>query len=140
MYGESQDKENYENPEEQNFDLNEIKGKPIDDLDMSQKRVLLNILLEQIKPYLSKKMLASRLVDLEKSPGNSISMPKGENGTVLPNIYEKGMDSKFEQNKFKDVPVEISSRIVRSNLRDWGKPVSMPSGTTAAKAKYKYKL
>jgi len=38
------------------------------------------------------------------------------------------MESKFDQNKFHDVPLEVSARIVRSNLRDWGKPVSMPAG------------
>jgi len=139
LYGESQEKENNENYEEQNFDLNEIKGKAIDELDITQKTILLNILLEQIKPYLNKKMLANRTYDVDRSSMNMGSAQKGENTSMLPNIYEKGIDSKFEQNKFKDVPVEISSRIVRSNLRDWGKPVSMPSGT-GPKGKYKYKL
>jgi len=124
------------------LDLKEIRGRPIEDLDTSQKQMLMNVLLEQIKPYLDKKMLASKLYDVERSVsvnphqkvgGLSLGQP------ILPNIYEKSLESKLEQNKFHDVPLEVSARIVRSNLREWGKHVSLPA-TVNNKQRYKYKL
>jgi len=87
-------------------------------------------------------MLASKLYDVERSVsvnphqkvgGLSLGQP------ILPNIYEKSLESKLEQNKFHDVPLEVSARIVRSNLREWGKHVSLPA-TVNNKQRYKYKL
>jgi len=124
-----------------NLDLKEIKGRAVEDLDASQKQMLLNILLEQIKPYLDKKMLANRLYEVERSVSvNPHQKNGGQSGqALLPNIYEKSLESKLEQNKFHDVPLEVSARIVRSNLREWGKHVTLPA-TVNNKQRYKYKL
>jgi len=141
LYVENPDQEGVESAKRLALDLSEIKGKQIEDLDTFQKQMLLNILLEQIKPYLNKKMLANHLYEIEKGEQFNYNNRSGalESGSQLPNIYEKSMENKFDQNKFHDVPLEVSARIVRSNLRDWGKPVSMPA-VNNNKGRYKYKL
>jgi len=40
----------------------------------------------------------------------------------LPSIHDKNVESKLDKHKFHDVPLEISTKIVRSNLREWGSP------------------
>jgi hypothetical protein len=54
----------------------------------------------------------------------------------LPRIaenYEKSYDkeAKKGQNRFKDIPIDISTKILRSNLREWGSKIkygNMPIG------------
>jgi protein-tyrosine-phosphatase len=141
MYGENKDEESLEAARRLALDLSEIKGKSIEELDSLQKQMLLNVLLEQIKPYLSKQTLANRLYEVDKMDNAAYQNRSGllePSQTQLPNIYEKSLETKIDQNKFHDVPLEISARIVRSNLRDWGKPVSMPS--VHKQGRYKYKL
>ena len=48
---------------------------------------------------------------------------------TLPKIVEE-FDKAYEKdlkksNRFKDIPVDISTKILRSNLRDWGTKVSV---------------
>lgn len=55
-----------------------------------------------------------------------LSLPKiSEN---YEKAYEK--ESKKGQNRFKDIPIDISTKILRSNLREWGAKIrfgNMPS-------------
>ncbi len=53
LYVENPDQEGVETAKRLALDLSEIKGKSVDELDTFQKQMLLNILLEQIKPYLN---------------------------------------------------------------------------------------
>jgi len=141
MYGESQNDENLEAARKVALDLSEIKGKAIEELDPLQKQMLLTALLEQIKPYLNKKNLANRLYEVDKNEITGSPTKSGplDTNLQLPNLYEKSLEAKLDQNKFHDVPLEVSARIVRSNLREWGKPVSMPA-INGSKGRYKYKL
>ena len=47
----------------------------------------------------------------------------------LPKIVEeldKGYEKEIKRsNRFKDIPVDISTKILRSNLREWGTKVSV---------------
>jgi hypothetical protein len=56
-----------------------------------------------------------------------ISLPK------IAENYEKSYDkdAKKGQNRFKDIPIDISTKILRSNLREWGSKIkygNMPIG------------
>ena len=38
--------------------------------------------------------------------------------------YEKGVEKEGKgQSRFKDIPIDISTKILRSNLREWGSKV-----------------
>ena len=53
---------------------------------------------------------------VEETPKEMLSLPKiSEN---YDKAYEK--EAKKGQNRFKDIPIDISTKILRSNLREWG--------------------
>lgn len=65
---------------------------------------------------------------IEEQPKELISLPK------IADNYEKSYEkeSKKGQNRFKDIPIDISTKILRSNLREWGSKIkhgNMPMGT-----------
>ena len=56
---------------------------------------------------------------MEEQNKEAISLPKIVN--EYENTYEK--ETK-KSNRFKDIPIDISTKILRSNLREWGNKVS----------------
>jgi len=121
------------------LDLNELKDKSLDELNSNQKETLLIILLEQAKPFLSRENLETRLRHVElvdsNSPNRSIedlNLPK-----INERMSQSSTETKIEQNKFHGVPLEISTKIVRSNLRDWGKPVATIQNSKNPRLKYR---
>lgn len=50
-----------------------------------------------------------------------ISLPK------IADNYEKSSDKQIKKganNRFRDIPIDISTKILRSNLREWGAKVN----------------
>jgi hypothetical protein len=56
---------------------------------------------------------------VEETAKEAISLPR------LVENYEKSYDkeAKKGQNRFKDIPIDISTKILRSNLREWGSKI-----------------
>lgn len=97
-----------------------------------ETEAVVHLLLEQIRPLMS---VIYRLTQKK----NLVSFPDTRNINVslveepakepinLPKIssqYESMVEGeKKKQNRFKDVPLDISTKIVRSDLRGWGQRV-----------------
>jgi hypothetical protein len=63
---------------------------------------------------------------IEETPKEALALPKISEG------YQKAYDKEVKkgQNRFKDIPIDISTKILRSNLREWGNKIkfgNMPS-------------
>ena len=56
---------------------------------------------------------------VEEQNKEAISLPK------IVNEYESTYEKETKKsNRFKDIPIDISTKILRSNLREWGNKVS----------------
>ena len=55
----------------------------------------------------------------DSAPKEAISLPK------IADSYEKGVEKEGAKggSRFKDIPIDISTKILRSNLREWGSKV-----------------
>ena len=107
------------------INLAELKSKNVKEWRAIETESVVHLLLEQIRPLMSKKNLASFPdtkninVSLVEEPNKEpINLPK------ISSQYETMVEGeKKKQNRFKDVPLDISTKIVRSDLRGWGQRV-----------------
>ncbi|KAL4497107.1 hypothetical protein ABPG72_019427 [Tetrahymena utriculariae] len=140
------------------LDLNEIRHKQVHEWNLKEKEGVLNLLLAQIRPLMSKKNLmqsintsiANQSINVniiddlhqiqQQNNTNQVSLPRINNsvdqkeGSIENSISAGGGVAQINNStnggskKFQDVPLDISTKIVKSPLRDWGKPATtLPS-------------
>ncbi|CAD8177752.1 unnamed protein product [Paramecium pentaurelia] len=124
------------------IDLQELREKSVNDWTSNQKTAIMSILLMQAQQYLTKKNL-----NLSDTNQMNINNTMAENVTIVDNANKSVQLPKIKQDeeqtsqqvskRFQGVSLDISTQIVKSNLRDWGKPAASQQSSQLSR---KYKL
>ncbi|KAM3129413.1 hypothetical protein pb186bvf_018487 [Paramecium bursaria] len=118
------------------IDLQELREKQVEEWTPNEKQTILQILLTQAQQFLTKRYLnvtdEKINITLIDNNNKSVAFPS------IMKIQEEETASNQPSKRFQGVPLDISAQIVKSNLRDWGKPAqSQPQNQLTRKYKMK---
>ncbi|CAK95017.1 unnamed protein product (macronuclear) [Paramecium tetraurelia] len=143
-------KNNFNHDISEIIDLSELRDKSVSQWTSNQKITIMSILLRQTQQYLTKKNL-----NISDTNQININHTMTENATIVDNnnksFYfpstlqlncleiksEEDQTTQLSSKRFQGVPLDISNSIVKSNLRDWGKPSALQQSSQLLR---KYKL